>query len=476
MSGNESATDWSEPSAVESEACRIRRNDMSLTEIQIHVWQSDALEILDALKNNLVVKKFDFDADTGTQLNQALVKLSEVMKGNKSVESLTICLESVLLEERDQVFAVMATHGGWSSIQELELSDDIEFEEPLSLREAEHISSFIVQSENIRTLSLKGLGDEDIEPIMETLSRTKVQSLKICFCKPIFTLHNRGQNRRGRRLATALERCTCITELQLELQSYNDRVEFFQILFVESIPKMLGLKKFELRINRRYDQRFFDMVGHCIGGHQGELEELRLICSSSSSVNSSSIVGLAPALKRLKVIRLDGFYAPLTLQEMGKLSDVAAGCGALEEFGYNLVRLSQEMSTEAFKAICQFVSKFPSLKQVTQQDQSYAGDVLVDLCEESRFVAFLEMVKTSKTIEQVPLFRCRNAEEEAAVKHHCRNNSMHNQIELIRENGLLAATVSSSAWPLILKEFSDMPDVLYYLLQQKHGAMVGPTT
>ena len=49
---------------------------------------------------------------------------------------------------------------------------------------------------------------------------------------------------------------------------------------------------------------------------------------------------------------------------------------------------------------------------------------------------------------------------------------IHNQI---RENGLLAAKVPSSAWPLMLKEFSDMPDVLYYLLQQKHGAMIGPT-
>ena len=28
---------------------------------------------------------------------------------------------------------------------------------------------------------------------------------------------------------------------------------------------------------------------------------------------------------------------------------------------------------------------------------------------------------------------------------------------------------------MILKEFSDVPDVLYYLLQQKHGAMIGPT-
>jgi hypothetical protein len=96
----------------------------------------------------------------------------------------------------------------------------------------------------------------------------------------------------------------------------------------------------------------------------------------------------------------------------------------------------------------------------------------VDLREEGRFTAFLEMIKTSKTIEQVPPFKCNNAEEEATIKHHCQNNMIHNQI---RENGLLAATVPSSAWPLILKKFSDMPDVLYYLLQQKHGAMIGPT-
>ena len=103
------------------------------------------------------------------------------------------------------------------------------------------------------------------------------------------------------------------------------------------------------------------------------------------------------------------------------------------------------------------------------------GPVLVDLREESRFVAFLEMVKTSKTIEQVPLVHCSNAEKEAAIRQHCRNNIVHNQIERIRKKGLLAATVPSSAWQLILKEFSDMLDVLYYLLQQKHGAMIGPT-
>ena len=95
----------------------------------------------------------------------------------------------------------------------------------------------------------------------------------------------------------------------------------------------------------------------------------------------------------------------------------------------------------------------------------------VDLREESRLTAFLEMVKTSKTIEEVPSFRCGNAEVEAAILHHCRNNMIHNRI---REKGLLAAKVPSSAWPLIFKEFSDMPDVLYYLLHEKNGAMIGP--
>ena len=96
----------------------------------------------------------------------------------------------------------------------------------------------------------------------------------------------------------------------------------------------------------------------------------------------------------------------------------------------------------------------------------------VDFCEESGFVAFLGMVKTSKNMKQVPLVRCCNAAERAAIEYHYRNNMVQNQI---RENGLLAASVPSSAWPLILKKFSDMPDVLYCLLRQKHGAMIGPT-
>ena len=466
---------WWEPSAVESDADKIRRNDNSLTNVVIYDWESAAIEILDALKNNSVVKKVSIlDTETLLPENQeAHVKLSRVMKCNKSVECLYICLGKLrernqLFEigdrnnERAQLFATMATSGGWSSIQELVLDDDDDDDiEPLSLREAEHLSIFIIQSENLRTLSLEITGHE-AGPIMETLSRTKVQSLKLHFRSP--SLQNGS-----RRLATALERCTCITQLRLEFPSYNDQVElFFQILLIESIPKMLGLKKFELEINRHFDQQFFDMVGQCIGGHQGAIEELRLIFNFSS-VNSS-IVGLAPALRRLKVIRFDsGSF--LSALQIGELSGVVADCDALEEFGYNLVFLSRGKATEDFKAICQLLSKFPRLKRVTKDHRHR----VVDLREDSRFVAFLEMVKTSKTIEQVPLFRCGNAEKEAAIEQHCHTNMLHNRLELIREKKLLAAKVPSSAWPLILKEFVDMSDVLYYLLQQKHGAMIGPT-
>jgi hypothetical protein len=81
--------------------------------------------------------------------------------------------------------------------------------------------------------------------------------------------------------------------------------------------------------------------------------------------------------------------------------------------------------------------------------------------------------RNDKSLTHVDIvIECRNAEDEVAIRQHCRNNMVHNRI---RENGFLAATVPSSAWPLILKEFSDMPDVLYYLLQHKHGAMVCPT-
>ena len=456
--GSGSETDWLDPPEIRSDMDRMRCNDQSLTEVLISDWVGDeTIERLDALKNSTSVKELTiiFDTErTPDQLSQAaFLKLSEVMKCNKSVESFTVYLRRGLLRER--FLSTIATSGGWSSIQEMALiignGDDIE---PLSLT-GEHLSSFIIQSENLRTLTLEITGEEAV-PIVETLSRTKVQSLRLDFLSPC-TLQN-GR----RRLGTALERCSCITDLRLDFPGRNYQAEFFQILFVESIPKMLGLKKLEISVQFPVDQGFFDMMGQCIGGHQGEIEELRLTFHCTPA-NSSSIVGLASALSRLKVIRFDGLAA-LRSQQISELSSVAAECDALEEFGYN----PRAMESTAFKAICQLLSKFSSLKRVSNFHKTYE----VDLHEESRFVAFLEMIKTSKTIEHVNDCQCRSAEEAAAIEYHCQNNMIHNQI---RENGLLAATVPSSAWPLILKEFSDMPDVLYYLLQQKHGAMLGPT-
>ena len=373
------------------------------------------------------------------------------MECNKSVEWLSIWLERGLLSE--SLFATMATSGGWSSIKVLVLSRGVDtFFEPLSLREVEHLSRFIIQCANLRTLSLSMTGDE-AAPIVEILSRTKVQSLTLAFDEASFLQNG------GRRLATALERCTCITELKLKYLCIDDRMEVIQILFLESIPKMLGLKKLQLGVLGRVGQGFADMVGRCIGGHQGEIE--RLTFDGRCLPSENSLVRLAPALRRLKVIEFVGF--PLRSQQIAELSGVVAECDTLEEFCYDL---SQRMPTDEFKAICQLCSKFPSLKRVTNCD---GGDLRA---EEDGFTALLEMLKTSKTIEQVPLFLYRNAEEEAAIEYHCRNNMIHNRIH---ENGLLAANVPNSAWPLILQEFSDMPDALYYLLQQKNGAMIGPT-
>ena len=469
-SDNESETGWSqwwsETSGGESKADCIRRNDKSRKWVDIYDLESDAVEVLDALKNNTVVTSVTFHTVCSVQLKQeALDKLSEVMKCNKSVELLRISIERGLPRER--FFAAMATSGAWSSIQRLAIfyEDDTDIE-PLSIMDAEHISSFIIQNQNLRSLSLQNTGFE-IAPIVETLSRTKVQSLMIGVGDN-FSLQNGG-----RQLATAFERCTCITELQLHfLDEVEVELEFFQILLVESIPKMLGLKKFDLAthlLDQQFDQQFFDMVGQCIGGHQGEIEELTLDISSSSSVNIS-IVGLTPALRRLKVIQFD---RDLSSQQIGELLGIVGDCDALEEFSCNMSQSTESpggISTDDFKAICQLLSKFPRLKRVTQD--TLRSDEEVDLHEEDRLTAFLEMVKTSKTIEEVPSFLCGNAEEEAAIEYHCRNNMMHNRIY---EEGLLAANVPNSVWPLILEEFSDMPDVLYYLLHQKHGAMIGPT-
>jgi hypothetical protein len=107
---------------------------------------------------------------------------------------------------------------------------------------SEGLSNFILQCENLRTLELGMTGDETT-PIIEILSLnvTKVQRLSIT--TPLISSMTNG----GRRFATALERCTCITELRLDL-AIRDTPEFFQMLFIESIPKMLGLKKIELAI------------------------------------------------------------------------------------------------------------------------------------------------------------------------------------------------------------------------------------
>ena len=105
----------------------------------------------------------------------------------------------------ERFFATMATSGGWSSIQELAVVHD--HSEPLSMMEAEYLASFIIQSEILRTLALKVAPGDETGPIMETLTRTTVESLKIRFREPS-TLQNGG-----RQIATALERCTCMIEL-----------------------------------------------------------------------------------------------------------------------------------------------------------------------------------------------------------------------------------------------------------------------
>jgi hypothetical protein len=186
----------------------IRQNDESSKVVQLdsRIDSIENLAILDALKKHTIVERFHF-----VQLSQeALVKLSEVMKCNSSGQILDISIRRGL--QREGLFATMATSGGWSSLQTLYLAydrdDDINHQSYYT--DAEHSSSFIVQSENLHTLHFTIEGDDAVL-IVETLSRTKtkVQRLEI-MCGSTFPAQNGG-----RRLATALERCTCITELRL---------------------------------------------------------------------------------------------------------------------------------------------------------------------------------------------------------------------------------------------------------------------
>ena len=77
----------SDSEASESTEDRIRRNDKYLTDVKLYDWD---IEILDALKNNSVVKYVSIFSKLLPENQEAHVKLSEVMKCNKSVESLTI--------------------------------------------------------------------------------------------------------------------------------------------------------------------------------------------------------------------------------------------------------------------------------------------------------------------------------------------------------------------------------------------------
>jgi hypothetical protein len=68
---------------------------------------------------------------------------------------------------------------------------------------------------------------------------------------------------------------------------------------------------------------------------QGEIEELSLLTALPNGVNMS-IVGLAPALRRLKVIRLCIFLKFYHHNKLVSCRGIAADCDTLEEFGYSL--------------------------------------------------------------------------------------------------------------------------------------------
>ena len=114
-----------------------------MTQVDIDDWH-DAIEILDALQNNTVVKNIKISNIDYLlpEHQEALVKLSEVMKWNKSAESLIIHLPGgEIHKKRIQLFATLATSGGWSSIQELALHHASCH---MSLRVFEDVSNFIL--------------------------------------------------------------------------------------------------------------------------------------------------------------------------------------------------------------------------------------------------------------------------------------------------------------------------------------------
>jgi hypothetical protein len=96
----------SESDDIESDADRICRNDNRITQVDIDDWH-DAIEILDALENNTVVKNIEISNIDYLlpEHQEALVKLSEVMKCNKAAESLIIHLPGgEMHKERIQLF------------------------------------------------------------------------------------------------------------------------------------------------------------------------------------------------------------------------------------------------------------------------------------------------------------------------------------------------------------------------------------
>jgi len=227
------------------------------------------------------------------------------------------------------------------------------------------------------------------------------------------------------------------------------------------------------------------LVGDCASAVENDADLIRLNDKALTWVDiydcesDNDIIEKLDALKNNTLVHEVNLIQTETLQlkqeALDKLSEVME-CNKPVEMLRSPERRSERglprerlFATYDFKAICQLLSKFPSLKRVTTQ---YGGDLRE---EEGRFTAVLEMLRISKTIEQAPSFRSCNDVQRAAIKYHCHNNMMHNQIELVHQKGLLAANVPNSAWPLILTEFSGMPDVLYYLLQQNNGAMIGPT-